>query len=208
MANVVRRLGSVIAVMIVAHTRATTWLIRSLGSILGLGHIRRLGNVRCQMEPIHRLVLTRDATSISITRHPRATRLIRSLGNILGLGHIGSDVGRLCDYFATAGSTAVNLSWALSRMRDITRDNEDDDTAALVEALTRFPSSTGVRTRSESGLAAHVTRGRPNLGPGVRHHTGRAHHRDRHRIRGHRGAVHRGARGRGRCGGRGFGRRA
>ena len=46
------------------------------------------------------------------------------------------DVGRWCDYFATARSTAVNLSWALSRMRDITRDNEDDDTATLVEALT------------------------------------------------------------------------
>ena len=46
------------------------------------------------------------------------------------------DVGRWCDYFATARSTPVNLSWALSRMRDITRDNEDDDTATLVEALT------------------------------------------------------------------------
>ena len=45
------------------------------------------------------------------------------------------DVGRWCDYFATARSTTVNLSWALSRMRDITRDNEDDDTATLVEAL-------------------------------------------------------------------------
>ena len=45
------------------------------------------------------------------------------------------DVGRWCDYFATARSTPVNLSWALSRMRDITRDNEDDDTATLVEAL-------------------------------------------------------------------------
>ncbi len=39
------------------------------------------------------------------------------------------DVGRWCDYFATARSTPVNLSWALSRMRDVTRDNEDDDTA-------------------------------------------------------------------------------
>jgi len=46
------------------------------------------------------------------------------------------DVGRWCDYFATARSTPVNLSWALSRMRDVTRDNEDDDTATLVEALT------------------------------------------------------------------------
>jgi len=46
------------------------------------------------------------------------------------------DVGRWCDYFATSRSTAVNLSWALSRMRDITRDNEDDDTETLVEALT------------------------------------------------------------------------
>lgn len=45
------------------------------------------------------------------------------------------DVGRWCDYFATARSTAVNLSWALWRMRDITRDNEVDDTATLVEAL-------------------------------------------------------------------------
>ncbi len=46
------------------------------------------------------------------------------------------DVGRWCDYFATARSTPVNLSWALSRMRDVTRDNEDDDTATLVEWLT------------------------------------------------------------------------
>ena len=46
------------------------------------------------------------------------------------------DVGRWCDYFATARSTPVNLSWALSRMRDITRDNQDDDSATLVEALT------------------------------------------------------------------------
>ena len=46
------------------------------------------------------------------------------------------DVGRWCDYFATARSTPVNLSWALSLMRDITRDNEDDDTDTLVEALT------------------------------------------------------------------------
>ena len=46
------------------------------------------------------------------------------------------DVGRWCDYFATARSTAVNLSWALARMRDVTRDNENDDTPTLVEALT------------------------------------------------------------------------
>jgi methylthioribose-1-phosphate isomerase len=45
------------------------------------------------------------------------------------------DVGRWCDYFATARSTAVNLSWALARMRDITRENEEDDTATLVAEL-------------------------------------------------------------------------
>jgi methylthioribose-1-phosphate isomerase len=45
------------------------------------------------------------------------------------------DVGRWCDYFATARPTAVNLSWALARMRDITRENEDDDTETLVAEL-------------------------------------------------------------------------
>jgi methylthioribose-1-phosphate isomerase len=45
------------------------------------------------------------------------------------------DVGRWCDYFATSRPTAVNLSWALARMRDITRENEEDDTASLVEQL-------------------------------------------------------------------------
>jgi len=45
------------------------------------------------------------------------------------------DVGRWCDYFATARPTAVNLSWALHRIRDVTRDNEEDDSKTLVEAL-------------------------------------------------------------------------
>lgn len=45
------------------------------------------------------------------------------------------DVGRWCDYFATARPTAVNLSWALGRMRDVTRENETDDTVTMVELL-------------------------------------------------------------------------
>src|SRR5262245_24075617 len=102
-------------------TRAVTWIGGPEG------HVRLLDQTRLPTEIVHRDCKTAEEVWEAIrslrVRGAPAIGVAAAYGVVLG-ARAGKDVNKVCDYLATARPTAVNLFWALERMRRVTRKND------------------------------------------------------------------------------------
>ena len=150
---------------------------RSIEWIGGIdGCVRMIDQTRLPSELV--MLECRDAESLrkaikrlSIRGAP-AIGIAAAMGAVLGVRDYAGDtrdgflsrLDEVCDHLATARPTAVNLSWALTRMRSHAQSIDIGDVAALKQAL--LDEARLIRDEDAAMCRAIGEHGRPLIKPG------------------------------------------
>lgn len=151
---------------------------KSIEWIGGLdGHVLMIDQTRLPIELI--TIECRDAETMwEAIRQLRirgapAIGIAAAMGTVLGVRDYDRDdrdgflkrLDEVCDYLATARPTAINLSWAVNRMRGRAGSMQTDDTEALKLAL--LEEARGIRDEDAAMCRAIGQNGESLIGPGV-----------------------------------------